>query len=130
MMTILQTFFFDHIDPEEVYDAYMSENKHSVFTSSECEISKSIGGQCTMYDGYIQARNLVLERGKVIEQQWMAQEDEWPEGHESVIRIVLESQKGGTLLTLTHSGVPDSLKDTLEKGWLTYYWEPMEEYFG
>lgn len=130
MQTIHQTYFFEHITPEEVYQAYTNENKHSTFTASECEISRQVGGHCSMYDGYIEAENVSLVPGKHIEQKWAAKEDTWPDGHWSLVKIELEDKNKGTLLTLTHSDVPDDLKDSLEKGWVEHYWEQMDDYFG
>lgn len=127
--TISQTYFFEDIEPDEVYDTYMNTNRHFAFTGTECEISTEIGGTCTMYDGYIVAENIRLEPGKLIEQSWTAKEEGWPEGHLSYIKIELEAQKEGTQLTLEHREVPKALKDSLDKGWKEYYWEPMETYF-
>lgn len=130
MSTIQQSVFFEFVSPEEVYEAYMNPNKQAVYTDSECDMPQQIGGRCFMYDGYIEAVNIELVPGKLIVQQWKAYEDKWPEGHMSEIRISLEEKDGGTLLSFTHSDVPDDLKDALESGWTEYYWEPMQDYFG
>lgn len=127
--TINQTHFFEDIEPDEVYGAYMSSNRHSAFTGTECELSKDIGGACTMYDGYITAENIRLEPGRLIEQSWIAREEQWPEGHQSVIKIRLKAKDEGTELTLEHREVPKALADSISKGWYEYYWEPMELYF-
>ena len=130
METINQTYFFPDITPEEVFEAYMNENRHATFTAAGCQISRDVGGKCIMYDGYIEAENVKLQPGKLIEQKWVAKEDSWPEGHQSVIQIKLEEKDDGTQLTLVHSDVPPDLKSTLEKGWKDRYWEQMNDYFG
>lgn len=78
-----------------------------------------------MYDGYCHAINLSLNPGKRIEQQWWAHEDAWPEGHRS--RIILELAESGpdTVLTFTQEEVPVMLSEQIEKGWFTYYWNPL-----
>lgn len=129
MATIDQTYFLQDIDPVEVYEAYMSSSKHSAFTGSDCKLSKKIGGACTMFDGYILATNLELEPGKLIVQSWVAIEDEWPEGYVSIIKIALTSKENGTLITFTHSDVPEALNDSLAKAWYEYYWEPLGEVY-
>jgi activator of HSP90 ATPase len=108
----------------------MNSSKHSAFTGSDCEISNEIEGECFMYDGYILATNLELVPSKLIAQSWVAMEDEWPEGHFSTISIELTPKEEGTLITFTHSDVPDALNEALAKGWYEYYWEPLESYFG
>lgn len=127
--TIKQTFFFEDIEPDEVYDTYMSTNRHSAFTGTECEMSTETGGMCTMYDGYITAENLRLDPCKLIEQSWIAREEGWPEGHKSYIRIELRVKENGTELIFEHREVPFALKESLAKGWYEFYWEPMELYF-
>lgn len=130
METINQTYFFEDITPEEVYEAYMHENRQATFTASGCQMNEEIGGKCIMYDGYIEAENVKLEPGKLIEQKWVAKEDQWPEGHQSTIRITLEEKDAGTQLTLVHTDVPPELKDSLEQGWIDHYWTQMTDYFG
>ena len=126
---INQTHFFEDIEPDEVYAAYMNTNRHSAFTGSDCEVSTEIGGICTLYDGYIEAENMQLEPGRLIEQSWVAKEDSWPPGHKSFIKIILEAKSEGTLLTLEHRDVPVGLQDTLSRNWNEKYWEPMDMYF-
>lgn len=130
MQRIQQTYFFEYISPEEVYEAYMNPNKHSVFTGSDCDISDQIGGKCSMYDGYIQAENVELIPGKKIVQKWVAGEEAWPEAHYSTITLELSDKNGGTQLQFTQTDVPDSLVESLSQGWIDHYWEPMSDYFG
>ena len=129
MTTINQTYFFKGITPVEVYEAYMNENQQATYTGSSCSMSDKIGGKCIMYSGYIEAENVRLELGSLIEQKWVAREDEWPSGHQSLISIKLHEKNDGTELNLKHSEVPEALKPSLEDGWVRYYWEPMSEFF-
>lgn len=130
MQIIQQTYFFEYISPEEVYEAYMNPNKHSVFTGSDCDISDQHGGKCSMYDGYITAVNVELIPGEKIVQKWIANEESWPEGHFSVITLELKDKNGGTELIFTQTDVPDDLVESLSQGWIDHYWEPMADYFG
>lgn len=129
MQTIEQTYFFKGTTPAEVYEAYMNEEKHSAFTGSECAISTAIGGKCSYYDGYIEAENLQLKPGKLIEQYWVAMEEDWPAGHRSKLTLIFEGQENGTLMTCAHTQVPDLLRNSLAQGWIDYYWEPMAAFF-
>ena len=60
--------------PEEVYDAFMDARKHSEFTGSEATCDPTVGGKFTAWDGYISGRNLELEKGKRIVQEWVTAE--------------------------------------------------------
>jgi activator of HSP90 ATPase len=64
--------------PKEVYDAFVDAKKHSAFTGAKATCDPKVGGGFTAWDGYISGRNLELERGKRIVQEWST--TEWPEG--------------------------------------------------
>lgn len=115
-------------EPDEVYDAYMSSEKHATFTGSSAKIDAKIGGEFTAWDGYIMGRNLELEKGKKIVQEWRT--TEWPENNPpSHLEIALKKVKGGTELTLNHTDVPDEQAEDYRKGWIDFYWEPLKKYF-
>ena len=106
----------------------MNSEKHSAFTGSAAEIDAKVGGEFTAWDGYIMGRNLDLEKGKKIVQEWRT--TEWPENSPpSRLEIVLKKIKGGTELTLNHTDVPDEQAEDYRKGWIDFYWEPLKKYF-
>jgi activator of HSP90 ATPase len=114
--------------PDEVYDAFMDPGKHSDFTNTETTGSQEVGGEVSASDGYITAKNVTLEKGRKIVQEWTT--SEWPEGYSpSVLELDLKKVEGGTELTMTHSMVPDEQADDYAEGWQDYYWNPMIEYF-
>ena len=51
----------------------------------------------------------------------------WPEGHYSVITIILKKNKDGTILDFEQTGVPKEAYEDIEQGWSSYYWEPMKK---
>lgn len=114
--------------PEEVYDAFMDPKKHSAFTRTETTGSQEVGGKVSAGDGYITARNVVLEKGKKIVQEWTT--TEWPDGYPpSVLELDLKKVEGGTELTMTHSKVPEEQADDYAEGWQEYYWNLLIDYF-
>ena len=68
--------------PEEVYDAFMDAKKHSAFTGAKATSDAKVGGEFSAWDGYITGKNLELEKGKRIVQEWIT--TEWPEGYATV----------------------------------------------
>ncbi|WXG44402.1 MAG: SRPBCC domain-containing protein [Promethearchaeati archaeon SRVP18_Atabeyarchaeia-1] len=115
-------------EPEEIYDAYVDPKKHSAFTGSKATGSGKVGGEFTAWDGYIFGKNLVLETGKRIVQEWMT--TEWPEGYPaSKLELTLKKVKGGTQLSMVHSNVPAEQADDYKQGWTDFYWKPLREYF-
>jgi activator of HSP90 ATPase len=114
--------------PEEVYDAFVDAKKHSAFTGSKATGDGKVGGKFTAWDGYIFGKNLVLERGKRIVQEWKT--TEWPEGYPpSKLEITFKKVKTGTELTMVHSDVPAEQADDYRQGWIDFYWKPLGKYF-
>jgi activator of HSP90 ATPase len=113
--------------PADVYDALMDSRKHSRFTGGKASISRKEGGKFSVYDGYATGINLALKENKQIVQSWRA--SDWPEGHESKATFTLAKVKGGTRITFTHSGVPESQYASIKEGWVEFYWEPLKKLF-
>ncbi len=113
--------------PDLVYDLLMDPVKHSEFTGSKAHGSSEVGGEFVAWDGYIIARNLDLERGKRIVQEWST--SEWPKGiSPSRLEITLNEKDKGTELILVQTKVPAEQADDYAQGWHDFYWKPMVEY--
>jgi activator of HSP90 ATPase len=114
--------------PEEVYDALLDPKKHSEFTGSKATGKAKVGAKFTAWDGYISGRNLELEKGKRIVQEWVT--TDWPEGFPpSKLEFTFKEVDGETELTMVHSDVPTEQEEELKQGWIDYYWEPLKKYF-
>jgi activator of HSP90 ATPase len=114
--------------PEEAYDAYMDEKKHSEFTGSDAKIDPKVGGRFTAWDGYIKGKNIELVRGRKIVQEWAT--SEWPGDYPpSRLELSFSKVKTGTEIAMEHSGVPVDEADEIEQGWIDFYWEPLKTYF-
>ena len=125
--TIIQKIVLPAL-PEEVYDAFLDSKKHSEFTHSKATGKGAIGSKFTAGDGYIMGRNLELEKGKRILQEWTT--TEWPEGYPpSKLELTFKKVAGNTELTMVQSDVPRELEEGLRQGWIMHYWKPLKEYF-
>ena len=114
--------------PEEVYDAFMNAKKHSAFTGAKATCNATIGGEFTAWDGYIWGKNLELDKGKRIIQEWAT--TEWPEGYPpSKLELTFTRVKGGTEIKMVHSKVPEDQAEEYRQGWIDNYWEPLKNYF-
>jgi activator of HSP90 ATPase len=114
--------------PMEVYEAYIDEEKQTEFTGSKATSDPRVGGEFTAWDGYITGKYIELKPGKKIVQEWRS--SDFPEGASpSLFEISLKDVKGGTELTMIHSGVPEEAAEDISKGWKDCYWEPMKKYF-
>jgi uncharacterized protein YndB with AHSA1/START domain len=113
---------------QEIYEAWLDSLAHTEMTGSEAIMSDEVGDEVAAWDGYISGRNLELVPGERIVQSWRTAE--FTDAHEdSIITVTLEEVADGTLLTLTHSKVPEDQKSYEEGGWQVHYFEPMKDYF-
>jgi len=114
--------------PKEVYEAYVDSAKHAAFTCFSAEIARSEGGDMRAGGDYISGRMLELVPDTRIVQTWHA--SDFPEGHYSRLEIDLEPSDKGTLLHMTHSGVPAEMEKDISEGWPRHYWDPLRAYLG
>ena len=114
--------------PVEVYEAFMDAKKHSAFTGSRATCDPRVGGEFTAWDGYISGKNLELEKGKRIVQEWVT--TDWPQNYPpSRLELNFKAIKEGTEISMIHSEVPAEQADDIKQGWIDFYWEPLKEYF-
>ena len=127
-VTIVQQEKFQ-VSPAKFYETFLNSKAHSAFTGSEAQISDQVGDSFSAHGGYCFGKNLELEVGKKIVQSWTAYDDNWIEGHESKITLLLSEEGGETALHFTHEDVPEAAAESIAKGWIEYYWAPMRDYF-
>jgi uncharacterized protein YndB with AHSA1/START domain len=114
--------------PEQIYEAFIDAKKHSAFTGSKATSSPKVGGKFTAWDGYISGKNLELERGKRIVQEWIT--TDWPQGYPpSRLELTFTKTKGGTEISMVHSNVPEEQANDIAEGWNEFYWKPLKKYF-
>ncbi len=126
--TIRQTVVFD-APPHAVFEALLDSRKHAAFTGQRARISRKVGGRISAGDGYIEGRNLRIEKDKVIVQSWRT--TDFDAGDPDYQVMFHFSKKGsGTRLMFVHSKVPDRLADEFRQGWIDFYWVPLKAYLG
>jgi len=114
--------------PNEVYYVLLDPRKHSEFTGSKATGKAQVDAEFTAWDGYISGKNLELEKGKRIVQEWVT--SDWPDGYPpSRLEFTLKEVDGKTELTMVHSEIPAEQKEELKQGWIDFYWEPLKAYF-
>lgn len=113
---------------QDIYDAWLSSDGHSEMTGGEANTSDEVGEEFDAWDGYINGKNIELDPGRKIVQSWRSSQFE-ETTPDSLIEVTLEPARGGTVITLRHSDLPDD-GGHYEQGWRDHYFEPMKEYFG
>ncbi len=118
---------FISASPDDVYDALMDEKKHAKFTGSKAHIENKENGKFSVWDGYANGENLILEPGKQIVQSWRA--SDWPDGKISKVTYLLSPKNNGCEIEFEHKDVPDEFEEDIKNGWQEYYWGPLKVYF-
>jgi activator of HSP90 ATPase len=114
--------------PQEVlYSAWLSSEEHSQMTGSLAIVSANVGDSFEAWDGYIQGKNLELERPSRILQSWRTTEFEESD-EDSLLEIMFEKDGSGTKITIRHSALPEHGMQ-YQQGWIDSYFSPMKEYF-
>ncbi len=124
--TIRQTVEFD-APPHTVFEALMDSKKHAAFTGSKASISRKVGGKISAWDGYIEGKNLRIEKDKVIVQSWRTT-DFQEKDPDSEVMFHFSKKGKGTRLIFVHSKVPNRLAEEFRQGWIDSYWVPLKAY--
>ena len=126
--TIKQKVIIPGVTPEIVYKALMDSEMHGAFTCSPAKIEPKVGGKISAWDGYITGKNLELEPGKRIVQEWKT--SEWPEGYPpSRLELNFKKVTEGTEIDMVQTEVPAEQARMYDEGWYESYWDPLKEYF-
>ena len=115
--------------PRQIYDAWLGSRGHRAMTGRKAKQSAKVGASHMAHNGYISGKNLELKPGKRIVQSWRTT-NFTDADKDSKITVALRAVKGGTQLTLTHSGAPNDHTNYENGGWQNNYFKPMKKYFG
>ncbi|CAA0837486.1 Aha1 domain-containing protein [Striga hermonthica] len=120
----------------DLFEILMDENRWKGFTQSNARISKEVGGEFSIFDGSVTGKNLELQEGKLIVQQWRF--GSWPDGIVSTVRLSFdEPESGVTIVKLTHTDVPEedrygnaTVVENTERGWRDLIFQRIRAVFG
>jgi len=115
------------VKPETLYNAWLDSEIHSAMTGGNSICSNKVNGKFMAWDGYISGTNEALIPNKEIVQKWRTTEFKESD-KDSKLVITIEEIEHGSLLTLTHSNIPEGQSD-YKKGWIEHYFNPMKAYF-
>jgi len=118
-----------HCTAKEVFTGWLNDQTHSDFTGgAKAKTSPSEGGLFSAWDGYITGTNIEIFPYKKIIQKWRTT-DFAPEDEDSVIELFFTFKDDHTLITITHTNIPDGLGDNYKKGWKDNYFSYMKKFY-
>ena len=118
-----------HCTAKEVFTGWLNDKLHSEFTGgAKATTSPSEGGSFSACDGYITGTNVEIFPYKKIIQKWRTT-DFTPEDEDSVIELFFTFKDEHTLITITHTNIPDGLGEQFKRNWKDQYFSYMKKYF-
>ena len=114
---------------KEVFKGWLDNKIHSEFTGgAKAKIDQNEGGSFNVYDGYITGKNLEIFPYKKIKQTWRTSDFDNKE-EDSLLELQFTQKEDHTLVSLTHTNIPEGQGDNYKKGWKEYYFAFMKQYF-
>lgn len=117
------------VAPAALWEMWLHPVHHSKFTAgAEAIVTDLEGEMYSVWDGYIEGRNLTLEPGRRIVQSWRTSEFAAAD-KDSVLELRFEPHDEGTRLVLRHQDLPHETGETYRKGWEEHYFQHMRNLF-
>lgn len=104
-------------DPEEVFTALTNPFQIELWSGYPADMKPERGYVFSLWEGDIAGVNLEVVPGKKLVQEWFFGENE----EASVVTFKLKREGNGTLLTLTHTHIPEEVYEEITEGWKTCY---------
>jgi len=118
-----------HCPAKEVFTGWLNDKVHSIFTGGEKAItSPNEGGKFSVCNGSITGTNVEIFPHKKIIQKWRSSAFEASD-EDSLIELFFTFKDDYTLLTITHTNIPDGMGEDLKKEWKTKYFSHMKKHF-
>lgn len=104
-------------DPEEVFTALTNPFQIELWSGYPADMKPERGYVFSLWEGDIAGVNLEVVPDKKLVQEWFFGENE----EASVVTFKLKREGNGTLLTLTHTHIPEEVYEEITEGWKTCY---------
>ena len=116
--------------PEELFNALTDAATIRQWSGQKGKVQLKVGGTVELFDGWVKGVVLAFEPGKLLSHTWLPAD--WREGTKpSIVTYTLAKAKGGTKISLKHSGFPNHKELQGHKtGWKEFVFDPLREYFG
>ena len=118
-----------HCLAKEVFTGWLTDKTHSEFTGgTKATCSPHEGGKFSAWDGYITGTNVEIFPYKKIIQKWRTTEFETTD-EDSLVELFFTFKDDHTLVTITHTNLPEGTAEKYKKGWKDHYFNYMKKYF-
>lgn len=114
---------------KEVFTGWLDSKTHSAFSGgAEAKMSVNEGGTFSAHNGYITGTNVEIFPHKRIIQKWRTKDFD-PTDEDSILELLFTQKEDYTLVSLSHSHLPDGEGEKYKKGWKEHYFTFMKKYY-
>jgi len=110
--------------PADVYQAHLDPNRITAFTNSQCQLTPSVGGKFSFFNGNISGEFVELIPNQKIVEKWRF--SNWPADYYSTVTMKFDTENYGTVIRLNQKGVPSDDVERVEQGWSQHFWSRMK----
>jgi len=118
-MKNLKKYYTISADSQDVYTALTNPFTIELWTGEKALMSEDEGFEFSLWGGDIVGKNLIIDPGKSITQQWFF--DDENDENPSIVTIKLWEVKGGCSVELLHTNIPDDAFENIVDGWDNSY---------
>lgn len=122
MKTIKQIYTVE-APVDKVWKAFVDPREIDDWGGGPAEMDGSAGTEFKLWGGDIWGKNLEVEPGKKLTQEWYC--GDWPEP--SKVTFAFKQNGDNTQIDLLQENVPDDEEKEIADGWKRYYLGPMKE---
>lgn len=124
-MKDFKKYYIIQSEPEIVYQALTTEATIRLWTGDLVQFTPEVDTEFSLWDGSIVGKNLILEPGKKIEQEWYFGEQD----HPSIVTLKLHEHSRGTSLEVRHTNIPDEAYEDIVDGWDNIYMSSLIDFY-
>jgi activator of HSP90 ATPase len=114
--------------PELVYEVLTNGAKFAEVTGKPAKGGESTGAAFSLFDGWLQGRQVELVPNELIAQAWRFMD--WDPGVYSMVRFQLKPEGKGTRVILDQGGVPQAVHEHVRTNWDGFYFDAFKKHFG
>ena len=114
--------------PDRIYELLTNGAKFGDVTGKPGKGGGAPGAFFSLFDGWLQGRQVELVANERIAQAWRFMD--WEPGIYSAVRFELKPEGTGTRIILDQNGVPEAFHEHVKTNWDGFYFAPFKKHFG
>lgn len=112
-------------EPSDIYAALTNPYTIELWSGYPAQMVSEPGEEFSMWDGDITGKILELVTDKKVIQEWYFGERDT----KSVVTITITPSRGGSVVVVEHTNIPDEDFDNITEGWNEYYMGAIRRFY-